>query len=223
MTALAERRKELVDTMMREAVYEGAVAVLTKYGLSGTTMDRVAAAAGMAKGSLYSHFRGKQELLEFVHDRAIAPLRNAISESVEMPISAADKLVLIFRRWREHLVSQRAVLEFLISDQSAKRDLRNAEQSAREWAIRQIAGIVEQGIREGVFRPVDALAVAEMFLTASIGMAEQELAAGRTRPVDEAVSTLMGVFLRGLAAHEDAIQQISGCDRVGHSGEEERT
>jgi AcrR family transcriptional regulator len=51
MVRLAERRKELLDSMMREAVYEGAVAVLTQFGLNGTTMDRVAAAAGIAKGS----------------------------------------------------------------------------------------------------------------------------------------------------------------------------
>jgi AcrR family transcriptional regulator len=202
MAALAERRKELLDSMMKEAVYEGAVAVLTQHGLSGTTMDRVAAAAGMAKGSLYNHFRSKQDLLEFVHDRAIAPIREAVSEVLEMQISAADKLARIVRRWREYVVSQHAVLEFLIRDPSAKRQLREAEQTAREWGIRQIAEIVEQGIREGTFRSVDAVAVAEMFVSASIGMAEQEIATGKTRTVQEAVDTLMGVFLHGLAAGE---------------------
>jgi len=121
MAALAERRKELLDSMMKQAVYEGAVQVLTQHGLRGTTMDRVAAAAGMAKGSLYNYFRSKQDLLEFVHDRAIAPIQEAVSEVLEMQISAADKLSSIFRRWREYLVSQHAVLEFLILDQSAKR------------------------------------------------------------------------------------------------------
>jgi len=99
-------------------------------------------------------------------------------------------------------VSQHAVLEFLIRDPSAKRQLREAEQTAREWGIRQIAEIVEQGIREGTFRSVDAVAVAEMFVSASIGMAEQEIATGKTRTVQEAVDTLMGVFLHGLAAGE---------------------
>ncbi len=202
MAALAERLKELLDSMMKQAVYEGAVQVLTQHGLRGTTMDRVAAAAGMAKGSLYNYFRSKQDLLEFVHDRAIAPIQEAVSEVLEMQISAADKLSSIFRRWREYLVSQHAVLEFLILDQSAKRQLTDAAQSAREWGIRHIATIIEQGIHEGSFRPVDSLAVAEMLLTASIGMAEQEIARGETRTVQEAVDTLMGVFLHGLAAKE---------------------
>ncbi|NLF72072.1 MAG: hypothetical protein GX575_23815, partial [Candidatus Anammoximicrobium sp.] len=83
-----------------------------------------------------------------------------------------------------------------------KRQLTDAAQSAREWGIRHIATIIEQGIHEGSFRPVDSLAVAEMLLTASIGMAEQEIARGETRTVQEAVDTLMGVFLHGLAAKE---------------------
>lgn len=202
MAALAERRKELLDSMMKEAVYEGAVAVMTQHGLSGTTMDRVAAAAGMAKGSLYNHFRSKQELLEFVHDRAITPIREAVNEFLEMPISASEKLASISRRWREDLVNQHAVLEFLIKDPSAKRQLRDADQSARAWGIQKIAAIIEQGICEGTFRRVDSVAVSEMFVAAAVGMAEQEIATGKARTVQEAVDALMGVFLHGLAAEE---------------------
>ncbi|MFH1919286.1 MAG: TetR/AcrR family transcriptional regulator [Planctomycetota bacterium] len=206
MTELAERRKELLDSMMREAVYEGAVAVLKEHGLNGTTMDRVAAAAGMAKGSLYNHFRNKQELLEFVHDRAVAPMQEALEDIVKNRLCAAEKLASISRLWREYLVKHHAVFEFLINDHAAKRLLRDTEQTTRASGIKQIATIIEQGIEEGAFRPVDATAAAEMFVSASIGMVEHEFAAGITRPVDKAVDVLMGVFLHGLCAAEGDCQ-----------------
>lgn len=196
----AERRKELLDSMMREAVYEGAVAVLIKHGLDGTTMDRVAAAAGMNKGSLYNHFRGKQELLEFVHERLVAPVRQAMDEIVKNELTAAEKLTVISRRWREYLVQHRAVFQFLINDRAAKGLLRDSEQTSRASGIRQIATVIRQGVDEGAFRPVDPVAAAEMFVSASIGMVEQEFAAGGTRPADEAVDALMAVFLHGLVA-----------------------
>ncbi len=202
MTKLAERRRELLDSMMRDAVYEGAVAVLTEYGLNGTTMDRVATAAGMAKGSIYNHFRGKQELLEFVHGRAVAPMLATVDQVVESRLSAAEKLASISRLWREHLVKHHPVFEFLINDQAAKGLLKDSEQTARSSGIKQIATIIEQGIEEGAFRRIDATATAEMFVSASIGMVEQEFAAGISRPVDEAVDALMGVFLHGLCAGE---------------------
>ncbi len=202
MTSLAERRRELLDSMMREAVYEGAVAVLTEHGLNGTTMDRVAAAAGMAKGSLYNHFRSKQELLEFVRDRAVAPMQEALEEIVENKLCAAEKLASISRLWREYLVKHHAVFEFLINDHAAKRLLRDTEQTVRASGIKQIATIIEQGIQKGAFRPVDVTAAAEIFVSASIGMVEQEFAAGISRPVDEAGDALMGVFLHGLCGSE---------------------
>jgi AcrR family transcriptional regulator len=199
MASLSQRRKELLDSMMRDAVYDGAVAVLTQHGLNGTTMDRVAEAAGMAKGSLYNRFRSKQELLEFVHERAVAPMREALAEIVQDDMGAADKLLAISRIWREYLGQHRAVFEFLISDLAAHRLLRDTAQTSRASAIDDIAAIVEQGIREGVFRPVDARAVAEMFISASIGMVEQEFARGQPRSIDQAVEVLLGVFLRGLS------------------------
>jgi AcrR family transcriptional regulator len=198
MTSLSERRKELLDSMVREAVYEGAVAVLTRYGLKGTTMDRVAAAAGMAKGSLYNRFRSKQELLEFVHETAVAPMREALAEIVGDDRGAAEKLWAITRIWREYLGEHRAVFEFLIGDLAAHRLLKDTSRTSRASVMDQITTIIEQGIREGVFRPVDARAVAEMFVSASIGMVEQEFAAGRPRSIEEAVDTLMGIFLHGL-------------------------
>jgi len=202
MVRLAERRKELLDSMMREAVYEGAVAVLTQFGLNGTTMDRVAAAAGIAKGSLYNHFRSKQELLEFVHDRAVAPMREAIDQLIESQISAADKLASISRLWREYLVKHHAVFEFLINDHGAKQRLIDADQTTRAAGVKQITAIIEQGVRGGEFRPMDEVAAAEMFVSAAIGMVEHEMATGKSRPVQEAVDALMGVFLHGLGAPE---------------------
>ncbi len=200
MAKLAERRKELLDSMMKEAVYEGAVQVLTQYGLSGTTMDRVAAASGMAKGSLYNCFRNKQQLLEFVHDRAVTPLRLAIDQVVAGPLGAAEKLRVIIRMWREYLVEHQAVFEFLISDQTVKQRLRATEQTARDTGIRQVVTILRQGIDEGVFRSVDVQAVAEMMISAAIGLVEREFATGQRREVDEAVETMSSVFLYGFSA-----------------------
>lgn len=204
MATLAERRRELLDSMMKQAVYEGAVAVMTKHGLNGTTMDRVAAATGMAKGSLYNYFRSKQDLLEFVHDRAVAPLREAIDQVVNDGANAIDKLTSITRMWREYLTKHQAVFEFLIKDMAAKQRLRTTERTARATSIGQIATILQQGVREGLFRPMDATAAAEMLVSAAIGMVEQEFAVGRTRSINEAVDALMSVFLHGLLATPQA-------------------
>ena len=72
MPRLSEARKELLTTMMKESIFEAATSVLSEHGLDGTTMNRVAAAADLAKSSLYDYFPSKDELLEFVSDRLVA-------------------------------------------------------------------------------------------------------------------------------------------------------
>ncbi len=79
MSRLVEQRKNL----MKEGIYEAAVAVLIRDGLEATTMERVAEEAGVAKGSLYNYFENKTDLLEFVHERTIEPLRQGVREAIE--------------------------------------------------------------------------------------------------------------------------------------------
>ena len=71
--------------MMKEAIFEAALRVLEEHGVGGMTMDRVAAAAGLAKGSLYNYFPGKQDCCNSFTRRIVEPLFQAIEE-----IAAAD-------------------------------------------------------------------------------------------------------------------------------------
>ena len=49
MPKLTAIRKQALDEMMREAIFEATVAVLSEHGVEGMTMDRVALAAKVAK------------------------------------------------------------------------------------------------------------------------------------------------------------------------------
>src|SRR6202795_3304133 len=50
-----------------------AIDCFARYGYQGTSIDRIASAAGVTKGAIYYHFRDKEELLfEAVKDRTSA-------------------------------------------------------------------------------------------------------------------------------------------------------
>ena len=82
MPRFSKARKTLVDTMMKETIYEAAASVLSKHGIQGTTMDRVAAAANVAKSSLYDYFESKDELLRFINTRLVEPFFQTMEESL---------------------------------------------------------------------------------------------------------------------------------------------
>lgn len=69
---------------MRERVLSAAKAVLTEKGLAGTTIREIAKAAGVAEGSVYTHFSGKTELITtvFVERMPRIRLREAVTRLI---------------------------------------------------------------------------------------------------------------------------------------------
>src|SRR6516164_7641408 len=57
------RRSRAAPEVRRRAILDGARQVLLRQGLHGLTMDEVARAAGVAKGTVYLYFPSKGELV----------------------------------------------------------------------------------------------------------------------------------------------------------------
>lgn len=201
MANLMAKRKTLVDSMMRDAIYEGAVHVLAEYGLNGATMERVAAAAGVAKGSLYNYFRSKDELLAFVHEKTIQPLHEATEQIATSDLPASEKLNAMVRNWRRYVGEHRATFQMLIKNSSCEGVLKEASLETNRDVVRRIAAVIEGGIQAGEFRAVNTQYAAEMLLAASKGLLEAEFAEGIQRSDDETIDTMISVFLRGLCAN----------------------
>lgn len=197
MPSLAERRKDLVASMMREGIYEAAVAVLTRHGLEGMTMDKVAQEAGVAKGSLYNYFPNKQVLLQFVHTKAIEPVQQKTADVLAMELSAPKKLDAMLRMWFDHLDAHRGLFNFL-HDHTVRSLLKSEEETCHESVVRDLSAVIEQGISEGSFRRVDPTRVAELIFGAVRQVAEPQLAVEGAWPIDEMAVQMMDFFLHGL-------------------------
>jgi AcrR family transcriptional regulator len=65
----------------REALLDAGLAVAGRYGLAGMSVNRVVAAAGVAKGTFYVHFADRDEFL--------AALRQRFDDEVRTEVAAA--------------------------------------------------------------------------------------------------------------------------------------
>lgn len=61
--------KEVSSIEKREQILQGAMQVFLAHGYAGTSMDRVAATAGVSKQTIYSHFQDKQGLFTVLIER----------------------------------------------------------------------------------------------------------------------------------------------------------
>jgi len=198
MAQLAQRRKEMVASMMKDGIYQAAVEILMEHGPDALTMDRIAETAGVAKGSLYNYFRNKREMIAFIHDKAVEPAQLAVREMRSKSVPAPEKLETILRMWFEHFARNRGIFDFLINDPRTTEVVESCRKSCRTEGIEDLTRVFAQGAAEGSFRPMDAARTAEMFLGAVITTCEQQTVLGERRPVDESVESLMELFLKGL-------------------------
>jgi AcrR family transcriptional regulator len=202
MPKLTAIRKHALDGMMREAIFEATTAVLAEHGLKGMTMDRVALAADLAKGSLYHYFPGKQALLEFVYAKMVDPIFKNLEEILATDQSAVEKLAAHLRKLLEHIASHLQVFRLLFQDDAVQGRLHSSQRRSREVGSRRLIEVFRQGIAEGAFRPADPLALTHMFLGLCRGMFDTQPELDRSDQREEVHRLIMGAFLNGVATEE---------------------
>ena len=79
----------------KKAIFEAAVREFSECGYNGATMDEIALKAGVAKGTLYYHFKSKEEIFSFVVVEGIRAMQTAISQINDMDIGSFEKIRLI--------------------------------------------------------------------------------------------------------------------------------
>lgn len=77
------RRTKAEALETRQAILEAAERVFFERGVSATSLEEIARAAGVTRGAIYWHFRNKSEIFEAIHDRLRLPLHEALLRIVE--------------------------------------------------------------------------------------------------------------------------------------------
>jgi AcrR family transcriptional regulator len=74
----------------RQAILEAAIGVFVTQGFAAAKLDDVAAQAGVAKGTIYLHFKDKQDLFEQMVQATVSPVIERLEALAKMPELSAD-------------------------------------------------------------------------------------------------------------------------------------
>jgi AcrR family transcriptional regulator len=138
----------------RQKLLRAALELYTAEGYHATTTPAIAARAGVAEGTIYRHFSGKEQLLNEVYRAAQHWARGIVTESEptgERPAPAPERLQRIARRLLEGAERDPAVARMLFQ----MRDERHLDDKSRE-AAREFRAALTQvfaaGKSDGVVR-----------------------------------------------------------------------
>ena len=185
----AAKRQRILDSALKLFAHEPYQAV---------TMDRVAVAAGVAKGTLYLYFPSKDALY-------LGVLNDGLDTAYRTYQASADPKLPVVERMRRSIAvaveffdQRRDFLQFYATEEPRLAEARNRIiEGSRERGFNFFASLIEEGIRIGVFTRIDPRLAT---LTIQGAIRSLLLYYGNSRPVAEISRELGNLILRSLGA-----------------------
>jgi AcrR family transcriptional regulator len=184
----------------RKNILEAASEVFAERGYEKSTVRDVAGRAGISVGGIYLYFRNKEELYTGLMRSQMDEFLGRVERLREdLPLTALRKL---FELYMEIAVTRTRMLSAGIKeyDLEFKRPIREAFFRKQHGIV---AGILQQGVRDGSFRSMDCNDAALMILITLRGAILGYLTGDIRRP-KEYGRTLYDFILDGIRSNRDA-------------------
>ena len=163
------------ESSTREALLDAGVAVAEAHGLAGLSVNRVVAAAGVAKGTFYVHFESREQFVDALHARFHARVEEAVVTAIADLPPGRDRLVRGAEAYLDVCLADRAVKALALEARSDP-DLA-ASMSARH---EQFASSAVPSFKAMDWP--DASAASQLLAAMTAEVAIRELDAGRRLP-----------------------------------------
>ncbi|RVW06346.1 TetR/AcrR family transcriptional regulator [Rhodococcus spongiicola] len=181
---MAYRRTPAVEARLaaqREAIFQAAVALLSESGYQGLTIAAVATHAGVATGSVYSHFSGKSDLVVAVFREIVGREVAAVNAAAGPGQSAAQRITAVIETFgRRAMRNPKLAYTLLAEPVDAAVDTERLT-FRRTFADAFEAAVVD-GIADGELEPQNAPLVAASLVGATAEVLAGPLASGRDDP-----------------------------------------
>jgi AcrR family transcriptional regulator len=191
-----------VVVLTPERILEVTEDVLRRYGLAKATVVDVARALDVSHGSVYRHFPSKVSLRQAVAkrwlDRANAPLEKIAETSGPAPARMQNWLRTMFEIKRKKVADDPEMFQTYLT---LAREACAVVKAHKERLVGQLAQILSDGVKQGVFQVGDVNASARAVFDATVRYHHPAHADEWSDPQTPArIDALLALLLKGLEA-----------------------
>lgn len=182
----------------KRSIFEAAIKVFSVSGYNGATMDEVASVAGVAKGTLYYHFKSKEEIFKFIISEGINVIREEINDATSKEEDPVEKLKVLCKVQLNLVYRQKDLFKVIMSQiwgqESRQLELRAIIQSY----MKNISKFFKEAIDKKVIENNNPDFLAYTFFGSLTSAAIYELIHQDDEEVDVTIDRLMNYFMNGI-------------------------
>jgi AcrR family transcriptional regulator len=146
---------------IREKIIKAAIDAFSKYGFDRTRMDDVAKTADLSKGTIYLHFKSKEDLFYAICENNLAEAKQQISTMFAKKEDLVSEIERFYDVFRNKKTANERVFFETIAESARNAELRKALYKQRMNIFETAIGWVNLQIERGFFRKnIDANAIA---------------------------------------------------------------
>lgn len=169
-------RRDRERLQRRKAILDAARKVFVSKGFRDATVADIAARCGLAKGTIYLYFQSKEEIYVSLTAMGLSLLRKDFEKVASQPLKSdrlleemLDSYVRFYARHKDYFS-----MMFLSSQPDVRGKVSEAalQASVQEGTrcLQIVCDVIKKGIDEGVFRPGDPWAAANILWAMSNGI-----------------------------------------------------
>jgi AcrR family transcriptional regulator len=159
----------------RERLLDAGVSVAERYGLTGLSVNRVVAQAGVAKGTFYVHFSDRSAFVDALHARFHARVIDAVSNATDGLPDGPERIVCGAEAYLDVCLEDRAVKALAMEARSDPELTSSMSARHERFAAAAVPSFKAMGWR-------DAPTAAQLFAAMTAEIAMRELAARKPLP-----------------------------------------
>lgn len=203
MQVVRRTKQDVVAEFRSSEILSAARRVFARKGFAGASVDDVAEAAGLAKGTVYSYFPSKRDLYLAALHQAISELIEETKRNVDAARTTADKMRAFIAARIRYAETDRDFVAIYHSEfgpvhpASLKKEFKQLYQEQ----MLVLQAVIEEGVTRGELRPISADAAAFLVCEATRSFNGRRLLGWSPTGADADIEFLFELVWRGLAAN----------------------
>jgi TetR/AcrR family transcriptional regulator, cholesterol catabolism regulator len=141
----------------KQAILDAAQELLSRHGYAGLSMRELALESGLAKATIYHYFQDKEEIFRQVLERDMRTVHEHVVAAMAKEEGTLAKLRAVIYTYFALMHARRSIIMSVIREIGENKPLfREVMCSHQRTHLRPLIELIQQGIDEGIFRPVNA-------------------------------------------------------------------